>query len=229
MGILLEVIVQSIDDARAAADGGADRIEIVRSIDDGGLTPSIDLVHAIAARVNLPLRVMVRENAGYALLPGERGVLQSAARAMQDAGVDGIVLGFADAQGVRMGDVMDVLDAAQQVKVTFHRAFDTLRDPLAAIPLVAACAQVDRILTSGGTGSATERAAQLKRYSAAAGARLTIVAGGGVDDESAALFAATGCVREIHVGRAARAANEPSAAVSSAKVRALRKLLDHYG
>src|SRR5262245_44731088 len=63
--MLLEVIVQSLDDARAALAGGADRLEVVRAIEDGGLTPPIELVHEIAAHVGLPLRVMVRENAGY--------------------------------------------------------------------------------------------------------------------------------------------------------------------
>ena len=37
--LLLEVIVQSEADARAAAEGGADRLEVVRAIRDGGLTP----------------------------------------------------------------------------------------------------------------------------------------------------------------------------------------------
>ena len=62
---LLEVIVQTLADAREAARGGADRLEVVRALEDGGLTPPLALVQEIAAEVSLPLRVMVRENAGY--------------------------------------------------------------------------------------------------------------------------------------------------------------------
>src|SRR5438270_7130575 len=93
--LLLEVIVQTVVDAREAAAGGADRLEVVRAIHDGGLTPSIALVRAIAAETSLPLRVMVRENAGYGTAAGELTALQRAAGELAALGVDGIVLGFA--------------------------------------------------------------------------------------------------------------------------------------
>src|SRR5438105_1821049 len=64
MPVLLEVIVQSVEDARAAARGGADRLEVVRAIRDGGLTPPVALVRAIAAAVALPLRVMIVAGGG---------------------------------------------------------------------------------------------------------------------------------------------------------------------
>jgi len=227
--MLLEVIVQSLDDARAALEGGADRLEVVRSIEDGGLTPPIELVHEIAAHVGLPLRVMVRENAGYHIDAGELDRLQRAAYAFAAANVDGIVLGFADPSGVRMADVETVLAEAPSVAVTFHRAFDTLTDPVAAIPIVAACPPVDRILTSGGNGTAEERTGQLQRYSMAAGDRLTIIAGGGVDEASIKAFVRTQCVKEIHVGRVARTDSQPSGAVSAKRVAFLRKLIDASG
>jgi len=227
--MVLEVIVQSLDDARAALEGGADRLEVVRAIEDGGLTPPLELVHEIAAHVGLPLRVMVRENAGFRIDDGELDRLRSAAYAFESAGVHGIVLGFADPGGVRMEEVMSVLAEAPRVAVTFHRAFDTLLEPDAAIPVVAACPQVDRILTSGGNGSAEDRCARLHRYSMAAAGRLHIVAGGGVDEDSIRAFARTQCVQEVHVGRAARADSHPSSAVSARRVAALRKLLDRSG
>ena len=77
--ILIEVIVQSVADACEAARGGADRLEVVRDILDGGLTPPLSLVRAIAAETTLPLRVIVRENAGYALEAGELLALRGAA------------------------------------------------------------------------------------------------------------------------------------------------------
>ena len=227
--MLLEVIVQSLDDARAALEGGADRLEVVRAIEDGGLTPPIELVHEIAAHVGLPLRVMVRENAGYRIDAGELDRLQRAAYAFAAANVDGIVLGFADPGGVRMADVMSVLAEAPGVAVTFHRAFDTLIDPVAEIPTVAACPQVDRILTSGGNGTAEERIELLRRFSMAAADRLTIIAGGGVDEASIKAFVRTQCVKEIHVGRAARADSQSSGAVNAKRVAVLRKLIDASG
>ena len=107
--LLLEVIVQTLTDAREAARGGADRLEVVRALEDGGLTPPLALVREIAAAVPLPLRVMVRENAGYTTNDGERPALRGAAAAFAGAQVDGIVIGFADAGELELDDVADVL------------------------------------------------------------------------------------------------------------------------
>jgi copper homeostasis protein len=222
--ILLEVIVQTLADARAAAEGGADRLEVVRDIRAGGLTPPISLVEAIAATVALPLRVMVRENGSYALGPGELPALRNAAADFETLGVDGIVVGFSRDHTPALDDVRSVLDAAPHVRATFHRAFDDLSDRVSAIEAIAQLPAIDRILTDGGAGSPAERADRLQRYVARAAGRLQIMAGGGVDEEAFAWFARTGCVREIHVGRAARQGVDPDAPVSAERVRRLRQL-----
>lgn len=224
--LLLEVIVQSVADARAAAEGGADRLEVVRAIRDGGLTPALSLVEAIAAETALPLRVMVRENPGFEGPPGERPALRRAAAAFAAAGVDGLVAGFAKAGALSLDELAPVLEGAPAIPITFHRAFDSLDQPEAAIDLLCAVPFIDRILTSGGEGSARERCARLRRYVARAGDRIVIVAGGGVDDESFALFAREACVQEIHVGRAAREGMDPEGPVSAARVRRLRDLAE---
>ncbi len=120
--------------------------------------------------------------------------------------------------------VIDVVPAA--VRVTFHRAFDQLADPCGAIARLAAVAQIDRILTSGGEGSPMARCERLHEYQELAGSRLTIIAGGGVDEELLRLLAQRQIMREVHVGRAAREGQRVDGAVSAASVRRLRTLLD---
>ncbi len=223
--MILEVIVQSVSDALAAAEGGADRLEVVRDIRQGGLTPLLSVVRSIAAATALPLRVMVRANGGYALGPGELTALRQALVEFADVGADGVVIGFAG-DGMPDGDAVEaVLDAAPGVRATFHRAFDALADPLAAIPRIARIPGVDRILTSGGDGTAEARCRRLAEYGAVAAPMLEIIAGGGVDDHALVLFAARRCVREVHVGRAARESGEPDGPVSASRVRHLKALL----
>lgn len=222
--MLLEVIVQSVSDAREAARGGADRLEVVRNLEAGGLTPPHDLVREIAAEVSLPLRVMVRENEGYSTHPGERTALADAAARFADLGVDGIVIGFARDGQPQIEHVIDVVPDA--VRVTFHRAFDQLADPCGAIAKLSTVAQIDRILTSGGEGSAVARCERLHEYQELAGSRLTIIAGGGVDEDVLRLLARRNVMREVHVGRAAREGHSVDGAVSAELVRRLRDLLD---
>ena len=222
--LLLEVIVQSVADARAAADGGADRLEVVRDILQGGLTPLLSVVRAIAAETSLPLRVMVRGNAGYEMAPDELQALRRAAEAFTAAGVDGLVIGFARAGEAALEDVERVLEAAPGVRVTFHRAFDALRDPLGTIPALTSLQNIDHILTSGGDGSAQDRCERLTEYVRLAGPGIAIIAGGGVDEEALTLFARQGCVREVHVGRTARDGGDADGPVSAARVRQLKAL-----
>jgi copper homeostasis protein len=182
------------------------------------------LVESIAATTPLPLRVMVRENAGYELLPAEVPCLRAAAARFHSLGVDGLVVGFSREQRLVLDDLHNVLSAAPGARATFHRAFDQLADPLSAIDALVDVPQIDRVLTDGGGGRPADRARRLREYVARAGARLEILAGGGVDEQAFEWFAKEGCVREIHVGRAARDRADPDAPVSAACVRRLRAL-----
>jgi copper homeostasis protein len=225
--MILEVIVSTVADAREAARGGADRLEVVREIAQGGLTPPLDIVRAIAADTALPLRIMVRENGAFETNDGELEALRRAARAVAAERVDGIVVGFARDGEPLLDHVRRVIDAAPATRVTYHRAFDTLRDPMQAIGQLSTIAQIDRILTDGGAGSHAERCARLQRLSAAAGDRIAIIAGGNVDARMLSMIAATSCVREVHVGRAARPGRNRDAPVSADLVRSLRELADN--
>jgi copper homeostasis protein len=170
---------------------------------------------------------MVRENSGFEASDAEVEALRRAARAFAAVGVDGIVLGFARDGEPLLDQVRRVIAAAPDVRATYHRAFDTLRNPVHAIGQLSAIPQIDRVLTDGGTGSHAERCDRLHRLSAAAGGRITIIAGSNVDRQMLAMIAATGCVREVHVGRAVRPGHARDATVSADLVRRLRELADN--
>jgi copper homeostasis protein len=223
--ILLEVIVQSVADACEAYAGGADRLEVVRAIREGGLTPPLTLVRAIASEVPLPLRLMVRENSGYDTNDHELSLMRKTAAEFEAIGVDGLVVGFARGGSIALDEVERLLQAAPTARITYHRAFDTLRDPLCAIDELVEIGAVDRILTSGGDAPPAMRCNRLCEYAQRAGSSIRIVAGGGVDEQMLALVAQTGCVREVHVGRAARRRGEPDATVVADRVRRLRSII----
>ena len=225
--MLLEVIVQSVADARAAHEGGADRLEVVRDIDRDGLTPSADLVRAIAADVPVPLRVMVRETDGFELTgPAELDALRRAIETFAELGVDGIVVGYVRGGRLDVETLRELLSAAPAIRATLHRAFDAVADQRTAIADARSLPQIDRILTSGGEGSAPDRCRRLREYAAIASPDITILAGGGVDEVALRALAGDGCVREAHVGRAARADGRRSGAVSADRVRRLREIVD---
>ncbi|MGE0545817.1 MAG: copper homeostasis protein CutC [Kofleriaceae bacterium] len=224
---VLEVIACSVDDAIAAAEGGAGRLEVVRELERGGLTPPVDLVRDIQRAVSLPLRVMVRESDAHGYTVRDRvehDALCAAAKAFHALGVDGLVLGFLTDGEVDLELTQSILDCAPGVHATFHHAFDDAADQLRALERLKRCPQVDRVLTSGGPGDLSVKRDRLVRYTTAGESQITALVGGGVDRMLIESLAPAG-LREFHVGRAARMDRQMSGRVSAALVRALVDVL----
>ena len=225
---LLEVIVQSAADAEEAEAGGADRLEVVREIERDGLTPPLDLVRAIIAASSLPLRVMVRESDGFGITgPHELAVLQRAFAGLADLGVHGAVVGFARDGALDLDLMTAVLGVAPGLPVTLHRAFDSVQDPEAAIDAALTFPQIDRILTSGGSGDWGARCERLTTWAQRAAPRITILPGGGVDEQALRVLAACPAIVEAHIGKAAREPQISTAPVSAMRVRRLKSLIAH--
>ena len=202
---VLEVIACSVEDAVEAENGGANRLEVISRIDVGGLTPPLDLVREIKDKISLPLRVMLRENAGYGTEDkNEIGALCFAARELTKIGVDGIVLGFLDGPEIDLETTRRVLDAAPDLNATFHHAFEDTVNKFAAIRKLKYMPQIDRILSHGGDGPPYDRAARLEAYELTAKSEIKIIAGGRVDADVIRVLRSETRINEFHVGSAAR-------------------------
>ena len=169
--MFLEVIATTAEDGVEAAAGGADRLEVVRELGRGGLTPPWPLVEALLARVRVPLRVMVRVEEPF--IPTSLDVVRrmcDEARALAALPVDGLVFGALTPGGDAID--LDVLrrfaDAAAPRAITFHRAFELAPDAVRALSALAGVPPVDRVLTAAGEGSADARVARLARWRDAA-------------------------------------------------------------
>ncbi len=223
---ILEVIACSVSDAIEAQHGGAGRLEIVRDLQRGGQTPSLKLVQNILGAVTLPVRVMLREGESYEVENHvEKETLYSAARGLSGLEVNGLVLGFLRKGQIDVELTESVLSCAPNQAATFHHAFEEAEDPFTAIRVLKRLKQVDRILTSGGTGEWPEKLERFSRYQEEAGPDIEILAGGGIDQQSLRMICKATGIREFHVGRAAREPATAAGVVRSEKVRALVETL----
>ena len=158
------------------------------------------MIAACREAVAIPIFVIVRpRGGGFVYSDTELDVMRRDIVAARGLGADGVVIGPLGADGtVQEHQTRTLVDAAGNLPVTFHRAFDFVPDLDAALETLIE-AGVSRVLTSGGAPTARDGAAKLASLVRQAGARLHVMAGGSVREEHVqALVDATG-VREVHV------------------------------
>lgn len=211
MTTILEICVDDSAGVDAAVAGGADRIELCSALELGGLTPSAALLdHAL--RSGCPIHVMIRPRAGGFVYDQDDVALMIAEiHGAVERGAAGVVVGALRPDGrLDRAALERFRDAAQGAAIVLHRAIDLVPDPVAAVGEAIALGY-DKILSSGGARTAIEGAAMLAAMVAAAGERLSIIAGSGVTPDTVARIVAETGVREVH-GSASRPGREPDAA-----------------
>ena len=124
---LFEVCANSGESCMAAQAGGADRVELCAGIPEGGTTPSYgDIVIAREVLQNARLHVIIRPRGGdFLYSPIEQRIMLKDIDNARRLEADGIVLGCLTPDGeVDIPLMKQLMEAAQGMSVTFHRAFD---------------------------------------------------------------------------------------------------------
>jgi len=227
--ILLEVIATTLADAKAAARGGADRLELVTAMGEGGLTPSIGLIDAVLEAVTIPVHVIVRPHSrSFAYDPDDYAVMLRDVRAVKSAGAQAVVIGMlTPSREVDRDGLQRAIDAADGMPLTFHRAFDEARDLAEAFDVLLGFNAVKTVLTSGGKPSVLDAQAQIETLvRRAADTHCTVLAGAGLTVDRVAAFASATQVRAVHFGSGVRVGGMGLAPVDENEVRRVRTLLD---
>ena len=203
--VVVEACVDAIDAALEAVQGGAGRIELCGELLQGGVTPSAGLIAAVWDRIDIPLFVLVRPRPGdFLYTDDELDVMRRDIEQVQALGVDGVALGALTTDGdVDVERLRSLVELARPMSVTFHRAFDMVRDQGAAADALMELG-IDRVLTSGVAPTAAEGSDAIASLVQRVGDRLVVMAGGSITATNVGeLVEATG-VREVHVRGAAR-------------------------
>lgn len=213
-------------DAHPAEAGGADRLEIVGALTDGGLSPEPLVVAEIRRRTTLPLRPIVRLRQGYGTDGGEVTRLRGLIAAYTDAGADGVSLGFLNGLGDVDLEVMGALLAEGALPWTFHRAVDACLDADKAWAALRSLPRLDQVLTAGSARDVEHGLNDLlARANADPWAAEVMMAGGGLRPEHVPWLARAG-VRAFHIGKPARPGGSYKAYVDEGLVRSWRTLID---
>ena len=198
---LLEITVESLDTALAAERGGADRIELCADLVHGGLTPSVAAMHKLHEELEIPVFPIVRPRANnFAYSETEFAAMKHSISTVRDLGMDGVVFGILRADhSVDVERTAELVQWARPLEVTFHRAFDQTPDLLLALEDVIA-AGARRVLTAGGAPTAPQGVEFLQKLVKAAGDRIVIMPGGGLDAANIAKMIEHTRAKEFHSG-----------------------------
>ncbi len=183
MGFKIEICANSVESALSAQLAGADRVELCAGIPEGGTTPSFGtLIHARELLTTTELNVIIRPRGGDFLYSSlELDIMFDDIRAAREAGADGVVFGCLDENGNVNMEVMEILvEAAGDMNITFHRAFDMCRNPRRALEDLIELG-IHRVLTSGAQPTAEQGIPLLKSLVEQADGRIIIMPGCGIN------------------------------------------------
>ncbi|WP_234032335.1 copper homeostasis protein CutC [Lentibacillus cibarius] len=209
MYMTLEVIVENAKDAKQAEELGADRLELVSAIAEGGLTPSYGTMKQVMASVSIPVQVMIRPHSfHFYYSENDMEVIRGDIEALLELGGNRIVFGALHRDGTVQETLLnDLTQRYPQLDITFHKAFDevpSLKD--AYHTLTAYSANVKRILTSGGKKDCLEGAADLQELVQLASSMNgpSIMPGGGLRAATIADVHQQVAAEQYHFGKAVR-------------------------
>ena len=194
-----EICANSVASCIAAQEGGADRVELCSGIPEGGTTPSFGMIRKARASIDIALNVIIRPRGGdFLYTSDELEEMVHDIKAAKELGADGLVFGCLTKEGNVDKEAMSILmEAAGGLPVTFHRAFDHTADPMQALEDIISLG-CTRILTSGCRPSAIQGAGLLAELVKAAGNRIIIMPGCGVNENNIAEIARLSGAREFH-------------------------------
>lgn len=196
----LEICANSVASCIEAQKGGAWRVELCAAIPEGGTTPSYGDIALARELLQIKLHVIIRPRGGdFLYSPLEHRIMLKDIENALRLGADGVVIGCLTPEGeVDMARNSELVDAAAEMSVTFHRAFDMCRDPFESLERIIELG-CDRLLTSGQQPRAEQGIPLLKELVQKAGDRIIIMPGSGVNANNIAKLAKETGASEFHL------------------------------
>ena len=177
----LEVIGFDLASCLIAETHGANRIELCANPHEGGTTPSYGMISVARRQTSIQLFPIIRPRGGDFLFSElEFQSMITDIQQCEHLGCDGVVIGMLTKDGrVDIDRCAQLINHAGAMEVTFHRAFDRVKDPMRSLEEIIELG-CTRILTSGLRPNVDLGREMLQTLVVAAGRRITIMPGSGV-------------------------------------------------
>ena len=179
---ILECCVDSVESAIEAQKGGADRVELCSALVIGGLSPSVAMFQKVKEAIDIKVHVLLRPRFGdFCYTDYEHEILKEEVKMFRNLGADGVVIGTLKPDGtLNMEQMKELVEAAGEMSITLHRAFDMCVDPVKTLEDAKALG-IHTILTSGQKNTCINGTDLLAKLVEQSNQEIDIMIGGGVD------------------------------------------------
>jgi copper homeostasis protein len=200
MDFKLEICVDNVESAITAQNAGANRVELCNNLQEGGTTPGAGTIASARSNLSIDLNVIIRPRGGDFLYTDlEYDIMRRDIEICGEYGVNGVVFGILMPGGdIDIERTAKLVEFANPMSVTFHRAFDMCSDPFAALEDIIA-AGAERLLTSGQKDKAIDGTELISQLIETAGERIIIMPGSGISDLNIAFIAKNTGAKEFHL------------------------------
>ncbi|MGE7609303.1 copper homeostasis protein CutC [Peribacillus frigoritolerans] len=222
----IEFIATTIEDALIIEESGADRIELVSSLAEGGLTPSHALIEAVANSVKIPVNVMVRPHSqSFCYTQNDLEIMKKDIQIIRSLGANGVVLGALNEKNeINRPYLEELLTVCEGLEITFHRAIDDTHDPVISAEMLAQYPEITTILTSGGHGDFPSRMKTIHQMQRVCG-DIAILVGSGLNKDNILSIDSELHTGHYHFGTAVRKNNSIIEGVTLEKAKEIVNLL----
>ena len=184
--MIKEACIETFEEAQLAEKRGANRVELCADLLHDGLTPSLELMKNVIDTLSIPVMTMARPRAGnfvYSIAEIEQ--IKKDIDQAKRAGAAGVVIGLLTSDNkIDMNNTRMLVEYAQPLSVTFHKAIDELENPVEGVKELLKISGITRILTSGGKATAMEGQKVLQEMIKVAGDQIIILVAGKVLDSN---------------------------------------------
>ena len=180
----IEVCVTSAKAIRFAKKAEVDRIELCQNLEVGGLTPTLGMILS-ALEIGIETHILIRPRlGGFCYSDDEFEMILKEMDSLSSLPVAGFVIGLHNAnKDLEVDRLKKIKLAAQDKDLTFHRAFDDLRDWKASVDILAQNG-FKRILSSGLASTVDAGLKNIPEMLDVFNGKLELMVGGGVNNKN---------------------------------------------
>ena len=197
--VIVECCANSVSSALTAIQAGANRIELCKNLKNGGETPDYSDILELRNLTNIDLHILILPKANNFIYSNKdlKKIIEDIQFCKKN-NINGVVIGALNKDlSINMNQTKELVEIARPMRVTFHRAFDTISKLENDLNKIIECG-CDYLLTSGQKPNVDNGLNNISKLVKKSSKKIKIIAGGGVNHNNVESLYKIG-VREFHL------------------------------